>query len=289
MLDGHVDLRMELELAEAMCSCSTTESSPPASGGNTPGAASSSTSSTASMSNHHERREPQSSALALACAPILVKRQWGRRALQMRRDGRSGGLRVSRRSGNKDSDNDAVDVAADVVSEMMTNIFHKLLGQSGAHAIEAHLDADCLSVSLESLSVREDSRRGALRISSDSGVRKGALLRSSGIPTSRARGIRLAHTRVPSINPCASSVLTDATSFGSIAVGQHINLYGPPRITFLGMQNNPVPERLPPYNVNLRSSCGARLEAGDLQESLEALDESTGPTAALPLVSDDEL
>jgi hypothetical protein len=146
MLDGHVDLRMELDLADAMGSCSTYDAE--ASVG---APASSSTSANdwgALSSSSRARHAPQSSAFALACAPIVVKRQWGGRPALHRRSGRPGGGRGVRRFGDSGRDCVAADVAADVVSDMMTNIFHKLLGQSGAHAIETHLDADCLSLSL---------------------------------------------------------------------------------------------------------------------------------------------
>lgn len=150
MLDGHVDLRMELDLADAMGSCSTTDAEAsvgaPDSGSTT---ANNRGASSSSFRGSCTGQAAQSSALSLACAPIVVKRQWGGRpALHRRRDGRPGGGRGVRRFGDIGRDCVAADVAADVVSEMMTNIFHKLLGQSAAHAIETHLDADCLSLSL---------------------------------------------------------------------------------------------------------------------------------------------
>jgi hypothetical protein len=143
MLDGHVDLRMELDLADAMGSCSTADAEAPADAPDS----SSTTANNWCAGSHSSSR--QSSALSLACAPIVVKRQWGGRpALHRRRDGRPGGGRGVRRFDDSGRNCVAADVAADVVSEMMTNIFHKLLGQSAAHAIETHLDADCLSLSL---------------------------------------------------------------------------------------------------------------------------------------------
>lgn len=126
-------------------------------------------------------------------------------------------------------------------------------------------------------------------------MRKGALIRTSGVPISRSRGIRLA--RAPcSVASDRQGLSTDATSHGSLSLPHRFSLYGPPRLTLRGPQLHPVAERLlhpvserlPPYNVNL--SCQARIEAVYGQDELpQPGEESTGPTTALPLVSDDEL
>lgn len=120
-------------------------------------------------------------------------------------------------------------------------------------------------------------------------MRKGGLIRTSGVPTSRSRGIRLSRARAPcSVSSDRHGLSTDATSHGGLCVPQHLSLYGPPRLTLRGTPLNPVAERLPPYNVNL--SCQARIQdVHDAQEDEQPLEESTGPTAALPLVRDQEL
>lgn len=56
---------------------------------------------------------------------------------------------------------------------------------------------------------------------------------------------------------------------------------------------SPVAERLPPYVFEHRAdedlSCRSRIEAVHGHDDLLQGEESTGPTAALPLVSDDDL
>jgi len=118
-------------------------------------------------------------------------------------------------------------------------------------------------------------------------VRKGALIRVRGGDTAaRSRGIRLSRSRAPGESPRGLSTLADATSHGGgLTVEHHFSFSVPPRLTFQAMGGGHVVERAPPYHA---ASCHARIGAMDGDEFASA-EESTGPTAALPLVCDDDL